>query len=159
MSESLRPAKLLCPWNSPDKNTGVVSHSFLHGSSWSRDWTQVSHICRQILYSLHHQGSPRACLGSWAFVQLHWCSFKAVTLSSVEQRQVRAGLQPRDGYSFHLSGWGLPCSGSSSGFSVPFTPPDLLTSILAVSWITPPPAWWTWSGFLFPWLDADCYSW
>ena len=28
-----RPARPLCPWNSPGKNTGVGSHSFLWGSS------------------------------------------------------------------------------------------------------------------------------
>ena len=61
MPESLRPAKLLCPWNSPDKNTGVVSNSLLQGSSWSRDWTQVSHICRQILHSLHQQVNSSRC--------------------------------------------------------------------------------------------------
>ena len=37
MSNSLRPhgmqpAKLLCPWNSPGKNTGVGSHSVLQGN-------------------------------------------------------------------------------------------------------------------------------
>ena len=27
----LQPARLLCPWNSPDKNTGMGSHSLLQG--------------------------------------------------------------------------------------------------------------------------------
>ena len=36
MSNSLQPheqqpARLLCPWNSPDQNTGVSSHSLLQG--------------------------------------------------------------------------------------------------------------------------------
>ena len=30
-SHGLKPAKLLCPWNSPDKNTGVGCHSLLQG--------------------------------------------------------------------------------------------------------------------------------
>ena len=29
----LEPAKLLCPWNSPGKNTGVGSHALLRGIS------------------------------------------------------------------------------------------------------------------------------
>ena len=39
----LWPARLLCPWHSPDKNTGLRA-ALLH--------------CRQILYHLSHQGSP-----------------------------------------------------------------------------------------------------
>ena len=33
--------------------------SFSRGPSWPRDWTRVSHICRQMLHPLSHQGSPR----------------------------------------------------------------------------------------------------
>ena len=49
MSDSLRlhglqPARLLCPWNSPCKNTGVGSMPFFQGSSWPRDQNQVSCI-------------------------------------------------------------------------------------------------------------------
>ena len=40
----LQPTRLLCPWNSPGKNTGVGSHPLLLGSSQPRDQTQVSHI-------------------------------------------------------------------------------------------------------------------
>ena len=40
----LWPTMLLCPWNTPGKNTGVGCHSFSRGSSWSRDWTLVSCI-------------------------------------------------------------------------------------------------------------------
>ena len=42
--------QVLCPWNSPGKNTGVGSHFLLQGSSWPRGWTQVSWIGRWILY-------------------------------------------------------------------------------------------------------------
>ena len=50
--------RLLCPGNSPGKNTRVGCHSFSRGSSQARDWTWVSCIGRQILYHLSHQGSP-----------------------------------------------------------------------------------------------------
>ena len=40
----LQPAKLLCPGDSPGKNTGVGCHSLLQGYSWPREWTQVSYI-------------------------------------------------------------------------------------------------------------------
>ena len=32
-----QPARLLCPWNSPGKNTGVVSHVLLQGVSPTQD--------------------------------------------------------------------------------------------------------------------------
>ena len=44
VSDSLwphEPARLLCPWNSAGKNTGVGSHCLLQGIFWSRDWTWV----------------------------------------------------------------------------------------------------------------------
>ena len=47
VSDSLRPrglmpARLLCPWDSPGKNTGVGCHFLLQGIVWPRDQTQVS---------------------------------------------------------------------------------------------------------------------
>ena len=42
-----------------------VAMSFSRGSSQLRDWTQVSHHCRQMLYHLSHQGSltwDKVCL-------------------------------------------------------------------------------------------------
>ena len=39
----LWPARLLCPWDSPGKNTGVVAIPFSRGSSQPSDQTQVSH--------------------------------------------------------------------------------------------------------------------
>ena len=49
----LQPARRLCPWNSPGKNTGVGFHSLLQGIFP----TQGSNPClgRWILYQLSHQ--------------------------------------------------------------------------------------------------------
>ena len=44
----LWPARLLCPWDSPGKNTGVGCHFFLH---WIFPTQSLLH-CRQILYHL-----------------------------------------------------------------------------------------------------------
>ena len=63
----LQPARLLCPWSSPGKNTRVGSHSVLQGSSQHRDRTWVSCIARRFLtiwatreacryYNLHFNG-------------------------------------------------------------------------------------------------------
>ena len=54
----LEPARLLCPWASPGKNTGVGSRSLLQQifpipeSNWG-----LLH-CRQIIYQLSHHRSP-----------------------------------------------------------------------------------------------------
>ena len=53
MSDSLwphGPSRLLCPWGSPSKNTGVGCHFLLQGSSQISDLACVSCIGRQILY-------------------------------------------------------------------------------------------------------------
>ena len=52
------PNRLLCPWNSPGRNTGVSCRSLLQGIFP----TQRSNLgllhCRQILDRLSHEGSP-----------------------------------------------------------------------------------------------------
>ena len=40
----LYPTRLLCPWDSPGKNTGVGHHALLQGIFQPRDWTQVSYV-------------------------------------------------------------------------------------------------------------------
>ena len=47
------------PWNSPGKNTGVGSHSLLQGIFPTQGLNPGLLHCRQILYQLSHQGSPR----------------------------------------------------------------------------------------------------
>ena len=53
----LQPARLLRPWNSPGKNTGVGSHSFLQGIFPTQGLKLGLLHCRQILYRLSYQGS------------------------------------------------------------------------------------------------------
>ena len=59
---------LLCPWNSPGKNTGVGSHSLLQGNVLTQGSNPGLLHCRQILYHLRHQGSPTA--GRWGIIKL-----------------------------------------------------------------------------------------
>ena len=62
-------AGLLCPWNSPGKNTGMGSHSFLQGIFPTQGSNPGFLHCRQILYHLTHQGSPLnrhlVCFSCW----------------------------------------------------------------------------------------------
>ena len=49
----LWPTRLLCPWDSPDKNTGVSCYALLQGIFWSWGWrciSWVSCIGRCVLY-------------------------------------------------------------------------------------------------------------
>ena len=64
MSDSLRPhglqpTWLLCPWNFPGKSTGVGCHFLLQGISPTQGSNLGLPHCRQMLYHLSHQGSPR----------------------------------------------------------------------------------------------------
>ena len=56
----LQPIRLLCPWDSPGKNTGVGCHDFLHGIFP----TQELNLC--LLHLLHCQvdSLPLSYLGS-----------------------------------------------------------------------------------------------
>ena len=53
-----QPTRLLCPWDSSGKKTGVGSHSFLQGIFPTQGLNLGFLHCRQILYLLSHQGSP-----------------------------------------------------------------------------------------------------
>ena len=54
----LEPARLLCPWNSPGKNTGVVCSSLLQWIFPTQELNPGLPHYSQALYHLSHQGSP-----------------------------------------------------------------------------------------------------
>ena len=54
----LQPARLLCPWGSPGKSTGVGCHALLQGIFPTQGLNPGLPHCRWILYHLSHQGSP-----------------------------------------------------------------------------------------------------
>ena len=58
----LQPTRLLCPWASPGKNTGVGCHAFpSRGPSRPRDWSCISYVScigRQVLHHQRHLNSP-----------------------------------------------------------------------------------------------------
>ena len=59
MSSSLGPHGLHSPWDSPDQNTGVGSHSLLQRIFLIQGSNPGLPHCRQILYQLIYKGSPR----------------------------------------------------------------------------------------------------
>ena len=59
ISDYLQPHGLYSPWNSPGQITGVGSHSLLQGIFPTQGSNPSLLHCRQILYQLSHQRSPR----------------------------------------------------------------------------------------------------
>ena len=55
----LQPTRLLCPWNSPGKNTGVGCHFLIQGIFPIQGSNLGLPHCRQILYHLSHQGNAK----------------------------------------------------------------------------------------------------
>ena len=56
----LQSTRLLCPWNSPGKNTGVGFHTFLQGIFPTRGWNLGLPNYGQNFYHLSHQGCLHA---------------------------------------------------------------------------------------------------
>ena len=52
----MQPLGLYSPWNSPDQNTGVGSHSFLQWIFPTQGLNPSLSYCRQILCQLSHKG-------------------------------------------------------------------------------------------------------
>ena len=57
-AHGLSPTRLLCPWNSSGKNTGLGCHSLLQGIFLTQGSNPGLLHCRQILYHLSNQESP-----------------------------------------------------------------------------------------------------
>ena len=55
----LEPARLLCPWDSSGKNTGVGCHFLLQELFLTQGLNPYLLRCGQILHHLGHQQSPR----------------------------------------------------------------------------------------------------
>ena len=85
MSNSLRPhelepARVLCPWNSPGKNTGVDCHS-LHQAIFLTQGSNLGLLHGgHILYHLSHQGRP-IYLTNRRYV--HWDLIYSITFTNI----------------------------------------------------------------------------
>ena len=56
----LQPTRLLCPWDSPVKNTGVGCHALFQGIFPTQGSNPDFLHCRQILYHLSHQDAKES---------------------------------------------------------------------------------------------------
>ena len=90
MSDSLwpqgrQPTRLLCPWNSPGKNTEVGSHSLLQGIFLTQGLNLGLLHCRQILYHLSHRRMWVFSLKMHIFetsLEVQWLRFHASNTGS-----------------------------------------------------------------------------
>ena len=62
-------ARLLCPWDSPGKNTGVSCHFLLQGNLSTQGSNSGLLHCRQSLYQLSYEGSPKR---KWKWLSPVW---------------------------------------------------------------------------------------
>ena len=58
------PARLLCPWDSPDKNTGVASHFLFQGVFLTQELNLSLLFWQVDSFLPSHQGSPELSLAS-----------------------------------------------------------------------------------------------
>ena len=81
----LKPARLLCPWDSPGKNTRVDRHFFLQ-EIFLTQGSKLCHLrllhCRQILYHLNDKGSPMRTTVKCKCVYVYNCNSSRYSLKS-----------------------------------------------------------------------------
>ena len=78
----LLPTRLLPPWNSPGKNTGVGCHFLLQGIFQPRDWTWVSHIAGRrfnLWVTREARTTVRGVAKSWIGLRTEWLSLSAIS--------------------------------------------------------------------------------
>ena len=73
-----QPARLLCPWISPGKNTGVGCHALLQGIFLTQQLNPSLPNCRRILYHLSHQGSLL-----YSYLSKPWASQVALVVKNL----------------------------------------------------------------------------
>ena len=61
----LKPPRLVCLWDSPGRNTGMGCYFLLQGIFPTQGSNLGLLHCRQILYHLSHQGSPKKYKGKY----------------------------------------------------------------------------------------------
>ena len=85
-------SRLLCPWDSPGRNTGVGCHFLLQGIFLTQELNSGLLHCRQVLSQLSYKGSPRGILLSHKkneimSLAVTWMDLKIIILGKVGQRK------------------------------------------------------------------------
>ena len=112
----LQPARLLCPWDSPGRNTGVGGHFLLQGIFLTQESNFSLLHCRQIVYHLSHQGRPIRSIKIssssqfWVWLGRHsghsgWQESAEVVLGACQKSQWRCGLKNLGDHTHTYSVW------------------------------------------------------
>ena len=109
VSDSLWPPTLYSPWNSPGQNTGVGSLSLLQGIFPTQELNPDLPHCRQILYQLSHQGSPRI---------LEWLSYSFSNRNLIPETGIKLGSPALQVDSLPIELWGKPIHFASGWLEV-----------------------------------------
>ena len=97
----LQPTRLLCPWDSPGKNTRVGSLSLLQGIFPTQGSNVGLPHCRQILYRLSLKGSPRIL--KWvAYPFSRGSSHPGIKLASPDSLPPELPGKPHTSYTYKL---------------------------------------------------------
>ena len=80
-------SRLLCPCDSPGKNTGVGCHALLQGIFLIQRWNLCLLRCRSILYDLSHDKRCQFSLLSCIF---YWVPFPTAREHHVQMRLLKA---------------------------------------------------------------------
>ena len=83
----LQPDRLLCPWDSPRKNTEVSCHALLQGIFLNQVWNPTLLHCKQILYHLSHLSSVLLLSHVWLFAT-PWTATRQASLSISNSRSL-----------------------------------------------------------------------
>ena len=100
VSDSLQPHGLYSPWTSPGQNTRVGSHSLLQGIFPTQGLNACLRHCRQILYQLSHEGSPRI---------LEWVAYPFSSGSSQPRKIACIAGGFFTNWAIREGFWALPC--------------------------------------------------
>ena len=80
---TLRSTRLLCPWDFPRKSTGVGCHFLFQGIFLTQELNPSLLQCRQMLYPLSHQGSPKVGPLHWPGIEPGSTAWKAAMLTTI----------------------------------------------------------------------------
>ena len=107
----LQPTRLLHPWDFPGKSAGVDCHFLLQGIFPIQGSNPGFLHCRQILYSLSHQGTPQpdsAVQELPVYIALHSSTLAWKIPQTEEPGKLQSMESQRVGHDWATSLWVLP---------------------------------------------------